>query len=262
MIRRSPHKGGFLTTVRALFVGPGYRLSRNASSTFQRMRADSREFWRDNSFGLLRVTRLILSKLQYFNLFNYVCCLLDLIHPVWSRLFMDTYVVAKLVAPILLLAFVPKASFWPAFLAWYIIAETVVYLFSQIVISTSTAGPQSRTRTFLMILLNYVTLILCFAYIYYGYRLISEVDSPLGAIYFSVVTGSTTGFGDKLPTSDGGHRVVIMQILVTISFLVAFFTYFLPTSATEFTPRASSARNRHSATRNGRTMATRKPGGA
>jgi len=214
--------------LKALVIGPGYSLSRDTKNTLCCMIQDRGEIWHDDTFGLLRIVRLILSHIQFANVFNLICSMLDLIHPILSRLFTDLYVIFKLIAPIVMMRLWPEATCWTAFFAWYVIIETIIYLYTQILVTTSMSGPQSNIRTFLMILVDYMTVNLCFAYLYYGYHLVSGVNNPLEAFYFSIVAGSTTGFGDKLPTSATGYRIVSIQILSTFSFLVAFFAYFIP----------------------------------
>lgn len=214
--------------LKAIPVGPGYDLPRSVPNTMCSMLDARLEVWKDGSFGLLRLLRLALAHIQIGNPFNLICSLLDLIHPIWSRLFTDIYVVLKFTVPIMLLMYAPQASFWTLALAAYIIVETILYLYTQILVTTSKSGPESTIRTFVMILLDYLLVNLCFAWIYFSRHLIPGVSTPIEAVYFAFVTGSTTGFGDLVPKCPAAYRVVIAQILSSVSFLGAFFAYFLP----------------------------------
>jgi len=46
------------------------------------------------------------------------------------------------------------------------------------------------------------------------------------AIYFSLVTASTTGFGEIHATSQISQRIVSLQIMTSFIFLVSFFPVF------------------------------------
>lgn len=216
---------------RGFLIGPGYYISKKAESTFATMVRARREVCHDATIGLLRILRLFFAHIQWANPFNWLCVLLDLVHPILSRLFTDLYVLAKLGIPILLLSTVTPTWLLSG-IAWYIIVETMVYLYTQIIVTTSLSGPESSVRTFLLILIDYVAVNLSFAYIYYSGHLIKGLDYPAKAIYFSIVAGTTTGFGDIVPTCKAGYEIVIVHLLTTLSFLVAFFAYFLPSIKT------------------------------
>lgn len=53
---------------------------------------------------------------------------------------------------------------------------------------------------------------------------VAEGWSVVDALYFSVMTLATVGFGDLTPTSDGAKLFTVVYTLVGIGLLVAFFS--------------------------------------
>ncbi|MFH1075039.1 MAG: potassium channel family protein [Candidatus Firestonebacteria bacterium] len=77
-----------------------------------------------------------------------------------------------------------------------------------------------------MLFLSYVEVVLDFATVYMGFDLLSETLSPVSAIYFSLVTNTTVGFGDIHAKGAAGQLVVISQLLVCVLFIILFINYF------------------------------------
>lgn len=68
---------------------------------------------------------------------------------------------------------------------------------------------------------KYLAFILVFAIIYYilGKEHLSDNLSPFDALYFSVVTQTTIGYGDITPVSRVGKTVAICQILLFMYYI-------------------------------------------
>ena len=106
--------------------------------------------------------------------------------------------------------------------------------------STPDYAVRSYRRIVVLALHNYFEVVFWFAA---AYAALSElfgdkallVARPAGALYFSIVTMATVGYGDVAPSSDGGRILVTLQVaiglLMTIVIL-ARVVAFLPTPRT------------------------------
>ena len=52
---------------------------------------------------------------------------------------------------------------------------------------------------------------------------ISGLQTPSDAVYFSLVTASTTGFGDTPPDTAQARHLASFQVVTSIFFLLSFF---------------------------------------
>ncbi len=90
----------------------------------------------------------------------------------------------------------------------------------------------SINRTLLLLILNYVEIIIAFAILFLntasaGTRLGEVITRPVTALYFSLVTITTLGFGDIQPLTDLGRWLVISEISLGFVFVVLVFAAFL-----------------------------------
>ncbi|MFJ9519576.1 potassium channel family protein [Kitasatospora sp. NPDC101801] len=78
--------------------------------------------------------------------------------------------------------------------------------------------------TLMIVLLSCLTLVV-FASTYYGLAKasgqFSGLQTRVDALYFTVITMSTVGYGDISPTGQEARMVVMLQILYTLVFLTA-----------------------------------------
>lgn len=213
-----------------IFISPNadYNYLRNHKVLPSMIKNTKNLFLNDDSWGLLRIIRIILSFIQFINPFNWICVIIDLCNPIISKFFTDFYVVIKLIIPIIFSKYFIDSNALLNIIIYFIIIETIIYLYTQIICTLKNSRPQSILRTYLMILINYFTIIFSFAYIYYSNNIISNLDTYLKSIYFSLTVGTTTGFGDFYSSTETGYKLICFQLSITVSFLVAFFTYFLP----------------------------------
>lgn len=113
--------------------------------------------------------------------------------------------------------------------------DTVHFMFSKIFLNDIHKQPISFKRTLLMTLINIMEVILCFGFIY------SYIDdtnpvasqmvfssghhlSDLQTVYFSFVTSATIGYGDIAPVAPILVKLVLVQIMLSLFFLVIVIT--------------------------------------
>lgn len=94
-------------------------------------------------------------------------------------------------------------------------------------------GLRSINRSLILLVVNYIEMIIGYAILYMGTRSISytakseRVTDPIDAIYFSVVTITTLGYGDILPASSLGRVLCIAETLMGMIFVVLVIGTFL-----------------------------------
>ena len=211
-----------------LFIGPSFKTPRNVKPAFHELRLQLKATWHDDSAGLLRILRLFLIIIQFGNPFMIVNHLLSRISYKSGMLFVDVFVLLKLLFPTFLLLFIPQAQLWARIICIYFIVDTLLCLYGIVLIPDPVSKAISRARSFLLMTIDYFVIAVSFAVLYLGQRAIFEIDSPIKALYFSFVTSATVGFGDIVPRCPRAYRLVIFQIISSISFLTVFFAYFLP----------------------------------
>jgi hypothetical protein len=198
-----------------------------------------RTIWWDSSFLIFRWVRLAIACLQFALPYNVLCLLAEYLGSGMHRkrrstsllaykinyAVSESYILAKFLIPLLLLTcFQVKSLLWEVTLI-VLVSETVFYLLSIVLVPTN-MGAASHPRSAFFLLLAFASCTLSFAYIYWNLGDISGVSCPSQALYFSVVTASTTGYGDLNATSTTSRAFVLFQIATSVMFLVSFFPVF------------------------------------
>lgn len=179
-----------------------------------------------DDFGIERIFRLFLISAKLLFPGIYLQVLLSRGDYVAKKLIGEFYVLCKTLLPFFILYFGLHTQ--PVFQALnvYLLSETLVYIFNKIYVSEH-ESETAHKRSLLLLFLNYLEVVLAFAVIYAsGHYLNVPFQSFLDAIYFSLITGSTIGFGDFYPVTSFGKVVVMCQTLTSVSFIVLFFNFF------------------------------------
>lgn len=113
----------------------------------------------------------------------------------------------------------------------YLLVETFLHIFHKIFLPEHDYGKMAN-RSIILLLFNFAEVIASFGVIYsVGNYFNQPIQSWVDALYFSLVTGVTIGYGDFYPINQEGKVMVMMQILSTIAFLFLFFNFFGPRSS-------------------------------
>lgn len=97
----------------------------------------------------------------------------------------------------------------------------------------SGGGIKSPIRSIILLFFNYIEIIIHFASVYLLSLSIGNsgcqtpITCPLEAIYFSIVTITTLGYGDIRPISRIGRILVSLQVLIGIVLIVTVLARFL-----------------------------------
>jgi Ion channel len=183
------------------------------------------EWDRPDSIGLVRLVRLTICVAIFLLPTIYI----DLLVPSKSK---AGIAVAREAYYVIVLAFLTTALFsqWHesivvVALVIYLLADSLIHLGGQVFVW----GGQSidAARSLLLALLNYFEMTVGFAILYRFCNCVPKITSALDALYFSVITAATVGYGDITPADDSGKRLVILQILIAFLFVAVIITTLL-----------------------------------
>lgn len=140
----------------------------------------------------------------------------------------EVYVMFKTALPFAILYFGLWDHRWLFILNIYLLIETYLYIFNKIFLPEHSIGV-NYNRSLILLFFNFVEVIGSFAMIYAAGNYLNEsVDNITDALYFSLITGATVGYGDIHAVTADGKVIVMMQLVSTLSFLILFFNFFAP----------------------------------
>ncbi|MDN3677555.1 potassium channel family protein [Flavobacterium paronense] len=177
--------------------------------------------------GIEKIFRLFLSISQLCFPGIYVKTLASKINYAYKDLAMDCYILIKTFFPILILM-----NHWQdhKILIWllvYLILETILYIPTLIFASDLFARPRSYKRSMLLLFFNYLEVVISFGVFY---TLGNNTNIPFGhwsdAVYFSLMTTNTIGFGDYHPITTYGKFLACVQAMFFLSFVILFLNFF------------------------------------
>ena len=146
------------------------------------------------------------------------------------KISLEFYAIAKMLLPIIIILQGWYIHSWTIGVCIYLSVETILYLLSLIFLSGTYTSPISFKRSLITLFVNYIEISMTFAVIYaylWASGVPSSASSNIKAIYFSIITATTIGFGDIFPKTSVEQFVVIIQSLISLIFVGMFFSYFL-----------------------------------
>ena len=177
--------------------------------------------------GIEKIVRLLLSSSQLLFPGTYIKYLANLKGREYQDLALDVYVLAKVSFPLLILINNWKTNDYIIWLMLYLLMETVLYIPTLIFASDLFSQPRSYKRSMLLLFFNYMEIILAFAVLYsVGNYLNRSFTHWFDAVYFSIITSSSIGYGDYHPVTLEGKILVSAQALLFLFFVVLFLNFF------------------------------------
>lgn len=152
--------------------------------------------------------------------------------------FSETYVLVRFAALIVIFVLsAPHYHFVYAAIVIYCLADGLNYRLTIIFVDryANDWGLRSLNRSLILLFINYAELIVGFASLYLisvsiGSKenvAVTPVASHLDALYFSVVTITTTGFGDITPINSIGKSIMMVEALAGVVLIVLVIGTFL-----------------------------------
>jgi hypothetical protein len=184
--------------------------------------------WEAESVGLTRLLRLAICAAPFAFPTHWITHLLRRKQGNLVSFSSDAYVALRTTVLFILLMCNAKGSWLPTIVALYLLLDLIVYVSGLILLFDVYAPPLSSTRSLLLILLKYGEVILGFAALHRQWGGLN-VDPlfPLQALYFSVVTATTLGYGDIVPVASSAQLRVVVQVATSFIFAAVFIAAIL-----------------------------------
>jgi hypothetical protein len=222
---RKPHE-----IVRKLLLGNVSRLPKAKYNPIQKRIRNIQSIWNNDhqdDNGIEKIVRLFLSFSQLLFPGVYIKYLAAKKGDEYQDLAMDAYILMKVIFPIVILWNHWQHHHWVVMIMVYVLLETVLYIPTLIFASDMISRPRSYKRSILMLFLNYLEIIFAYAVFYScGNYLNKPFLSHFDAIYFSIITSSSIGYGDLHPVTTIGKILVSTQALLFLFFVVLFLNFF------------------------------------
>ena len=209
-----------------LFLGKGEYKLKKLTPAIKNQYNNFKKVWNDSldkTFGVERILRLILVLLPYLYPTLYIRHFSGKKGILTRKIVVELYVVLKLLYPVIILYFHFYDNIWVLISVIYLMSETLMYLLGLVFLSDIYIQPISYKRSIILLFINYVETTLGFATIYFGFGLIKNIRNGINAVYYSLVTSTTLGYGDYTPKGEDGQVVVITQIIVMLFYVILFF---------------------------------------
>jgi hypothetical protein len=215
---------------RKLLIGKVTEKSKPKFNPIERRILNIRAIWNnDHQFdnGIEKIVRLFLSFSQLLFPGLYIKYLSNKIGHEYQDLALDIYVLAKFIFPILILINHWQYNHIILFIMVYLLLETVLYIPTLIFASDLFNRPRSYKRSMLLLFFNYMEIVISFAVLYtHGDNMNKPFLHWFDAIYFSIVSSNSIGFGDYYPVTTFGKVLVSIQAMFFLSFVVLFLNFF------------------------------------
>ena len=177
--------------------------------------------------GIEKIFRLFLSISQLIFPGVYIKYLFSRKNYEYQDIAMDSYIILKLLFPIYILKNNLQDQNILIYIMVYLLLETILYIPTLIFASDMLSRPKSYKRSMLLLFLNYLEIVFAFAVLY---TLGDNMNKPFlhwfDAVYFSIITANSVGYGDFYPVTPYAKVLVSIQAMFFLSFVVLFLNFF------------------------------------
>jgi hypothetical protein len=177
--------------------------------------------------GIEKIFRLFLSISQLVFPGVYIKYIFSRKNYEYQDIAMDFYIIIKLLFPIYILKNNLQDQNLIIYIMVYVLLETVLYIPTLIFASDMLSRPRSYKRSMLLLFLNYLEIVFAFAVLYtLGDNMNKPFTHWFDAIYFSIITANSVGYGDFYPITPFAKVLVSIQAMFFLSFVVLFLNFF------------------------------------
>lgn len=215
--------------VKKLFLGNNAKII-SAVSPIKKRIDNIKSIWHNHhqdDNGIEKIVRLILSSSQLLFPGLYIKQLASKKGHEYQDLYLDAYVIIKVILPLFILAFNWLNNEVIISIMVYFLVETLFYIPTLIFASDAFSRPRSYKRSMILLFFNYFEIVFSFAVLY---SLRDCLNKPFlhwfDAIYFSVITSTSIGYGDFFPITTWGKFLVSCQAFLFLFFIVLFLNFF------------------------------------
>jgi hypothetical protein len=177
--------------------------------------------------GIEKIFRLFLSISQLVFPGVYIKYIFSRKNYEYQDIAMDFYIIIKLLFPIYILKNNLQDQNILIYIMVYVLLETVLYIPTLIFASDMLSRPRSYKRSMLLLFLNYLEIVFAFAVLYtLGDNMNKPFTHWFDAIYFSIISANSVGYGDFYPITTFAKVLVSIQAMFFLSFVVLFLNFF------------------------------------
>lgn len=216
--------------LRKLLLGNVSRIPKPEYNPVQKRIQNIKAIWNNNhqdDNGIEKIVRLFLSSSQLLFPGVYIKYLACLKGYEYRDLSLDFYVLLKVTFPLLILIYQWQSYPFVIWIMVYVLLETVLYIPTLIFASDLFSKPRSYKRSMLLLFLNYIEIIFAFGVLYScGNFLNKPLNNWFDAVYFSIITSSSIGYGDYYPATTIGKILVSVQAILFLFFVILFLNFF------------------------------------
>ena len=216
--------------VKKLLLGKTTRGPKSKFNPLEKRFQNIKAIWNndhEDDNGLEKIIRLLLSSSQLLFPGIYIKYLANKKGVEYEDLALDFYVLLKVCFPLMILINHWQEYRWVVVILIYVFLETVFYIPTLIFASDMFSRPRSYKRSMLLLFFNYLEISFAFGVLYScGNYLNKPFLYWFDAIYFSIITSSSIGYGDYHPVTTIGKFLVTTQSLLFLFFIVLFLNFF------------------------------------
>jgi hypothetical protein len=177
--------------------------------------------------GIEKIFRLFLSISQLVFPGVYIKYIFSRKNYEYQDIAMDFYIILKLLFPIYILKNNLQDKNILIYIMVYVLLETVLYIPTLIFASDMLSRPRSYKRSMLLLFLNYLEIVFAFAVLYtLGDNMNKPFTHWFDAVYFSIISANSVGYGDFYPITTFAKVLVSIQAMFFLSFVVLFLNFF------------------------------------
>ncbi|MGG9971838.1 potassium channel family protein [Ferruginibacter sp. SUN002] len=189
-----------------------------------------RSIWHNDhqdDIGIEKILRLLLALSQFIFPGIYLKHFFGKKGVGYQELSVDFFVLIKVFFPFLLLYTHSESNTILYYIQIWLLLETIFYLATLVFASDIFSKPRSYRRSMLLMFLNYLQIVISYGVIYAkGNYLNKPFGHWFDAIYFSLMTSSTVGYGDYYPVNFSGKLLVCSQVIIFFIVVVMFLNFF------------------------------------
>ena len=215
---------------RKLLLGRVIERSALRTSPLQKRINNIRAIWNNNhqdDNGIEKIVRLFLSCSQLLFPGIYIKQIACKKGREYQDLALDFYILCKVIFPIVILTNHWQHNFYILLILVYLVSETVLYIPTLIFASDLFSRPRSYKRSMMLLFFNYLEIIFAFAVFYASHNFLNKPFTHwFDAIYFSIITSSSIGYGDFYPVTSFGKLLVSIQAILFLFFILVFLNFF------------------------------------
>lgn len=216
--------------LKKLLIGNGTKFETATQNPIQKSILNIKAIWNNDhqdDNGIEKIIRLLLSSSQLLFPGIYIKYLANKKGPQYVDLSLDCYVLLKVLFPIMILINHWQVNNFVIYVMVYVVLETILYIPTLIFASDTFSKPRSYRRSMLLLFFNYLEIVFAYAVLYTcGNYLNKPFQHWFDAVYFSIITSSSIGYGDYYPTTTYGKFLVSTQALLFLFFVVLFLNFF------------------------------------